>query len=237
MQTSVFGWYSQRVNMFMEYLRAGDRGTPVLLFPTSGGDHREYTDRGMVATLESKIDQGLVQLFCLDTNNRESWYNDRIPPRERVERAVLFEEYVIREMIPHLRQTCGTDRLILFGASFGGYQAINFALKHPDLVDKAVSLSGSFSIRGLLEGYYDETCYFNCPIDYIRNLYDSWYIDRYNTHTELIFVSGDQDNCLQGNVEMTDQLKARGIRHQFHVWQGGYPHDWPSWKMMIGHYI
>lgn len=232
-----FGWYSDRVQKYMEFLQFGNAGTPVIVFPTSGGNQYEFSDRGMIEPVAWKIETGLIHLFCIDTNNWESWYNNAIHPRERVERYVRFEEYVTQELVPCIRNSAHTTNLILTGASFGGYHAINFALKHPELVTKAVSLSGSFTIKGLLDGYYDDLCYFNNPVDYIQNLHDSWYIDMYNTHTELIMVTSDQDHCLDRNIEMSNHLRAKGIRHQFIKWDGGYGHDWNYWREMIGHYI
>ena len=232
-----FGWYSNRVEKYMEYLRFGNGGTPVIVFPTSGGDHHEFSDRGMVEPLTWKIDQGLIQLFCIDTNNWEGWYNNEIHPRQRVEKYAKFEEFLIHEFIPHLWTITGKTNLILFGASFGGYHAINFALKHPELIDKAISLSGSFTIKGLLDGYYDDLCYFNNPVDYIPNLSDPWFIDMYNSHTELILVSSEQDVCLDRNIELANMLRSKNIRHQFIVWDGGHVHDWHTWKEMIGNYV
>ena len=43
------------------------------------------------------------------------------------------------------------------GCSFGGYHAINFALRHPDLVTYAVSMSAAFDIpQRFLDGHYDD---------------------------------------------------------------------------------
>lgn len=232
-----FGWYSHRVDKNMEYIRFGADGTPVVVFPTSGGDHYEFSQRGMIDPIATKIDAGFVQVFCIDTNNWESWYNDHIHPSDRVRRAKQFEEFFLHELIPHLRHTTGTDRLILLGASFGGYHAITYALKHPELVNKAISLSGSFNIKSFLDGYYDNDCYFNNPVDFLPNISDPWFFEQMNTKTELVLVSSEQDNCLDRNVELANILTAKNIRHQFIVWKGNYPHDWPTWQQMLPHYI
>lgn len=237
MRVYSYGWYSHRVNKHMEFLHYGHAGAPVVIFPTSGGDHREFGDRGMVEPLAGKIDEGFIQLFCVDTNNWDGWYNDGIHPRQRVERYEAFEGYLMHEFYPHVANVTGSDYRILTGISFGGYIAMNFTLKHPDLVSKCVVLSGSFDIKGLLDGYYDELCYFNNPVDYLPNLSDPWYLNLYNSHTEIVMVTGDSDVCLDRNYELARIFDAKGIRHSFHRWDGGYRHDWPYWKEMIGHYI
>jgi len=221
----------------MEFLRFGYAGAPVVVFPTSGGNHHEFAERGMLEPLAKKIDQGIIQVFCVDTNNWEGWYNEHIHPRLKVERSVAFEEYLIHEFLPHIREITGTDVLVLTGISFGAYHAMNFALKHPELVNRAVTFSGSFSIKSFLVDYYDDLCYFNNPVDYIQNLTDPWFLQQYNEHTELLLVTSDQDVCLDKNLEMVHHLTAKGIRHTFVKWEGDFKHDWPYWKQMIGHYI
>jgi len=37
---------------------------------------------------------------------------------------------------------------VVTGASFGGYHCVNFAMRHPDLVTRCVSMSRAFDIRG-----------------------------------------------------------------------------------------
>ena len=74
----------------MELLVFGHAGMPVLVFPTSGGRFFEFEDRGMVAALAGRIDAGELQLFCVDSVDRESWYNraDRSQPPRRPPHAV-----------------------------------------------------------------------------------------------------------------------------------------------------
>jgi esterase/lipase superfamily enzyme len=71
-----------------------------------------------------------------------------------------------------VRSRNSTPHLITAGVSFGAYLAVNFAFKHPQVVTKTVGLSGSYSIKRLLDGYYDEDSYFNCPVSYMANLND-----------------------------------------------------------------
>ena len=237
MRSYSYGWYSHRANKHMEFLHFGHAGAPVVVFPTSGGNQTEFPQQGMLDPIAWKIEHGFIQVFCVDTNNWEGWYNDHIHPRQKVEMHAGYEEYLIHEFLPHVRNVTGTGYLILMGISFGAFHTMNFALKHPEMVDRAICMSGSYSIKGFLDGYYDDLCYFNNPVDYIQNLHDPWYINMYNTHTEITMVTSDLDVCLNRNIEMSDHLNAKGIRHNFYKWDGGYKHDWPYWKIMIPHYL
>lgn len=230
-------WHSDRLNKSMSFHHFGTRGAPVVVFPTTLGSHWEFIDRNMVDPIAWKIEQGLIQLFCVDSYNNESWYNDHIPPSEKVRRHVLYEEYLIHEFLPYVRHKTGTDFLILIGCSFGGYHAVNFALKHPEMVNRAIGLSGSYTIEGFLDGYYDDLCYYNNPVHFVRNLSDPFYLNQYNTRTALTLVTSDLDPCLQRNEYMHQVLLDKGIRHQYYYWDNGVGHDWPYWQRMISHYI
>ncbi|MBL7994722.1 esterase family protein [bacterium] len=232
-----YGWYSERLNRQMDFQHFGHAGAPIIVFPTTLGNHYEFSDRNMIDPIAWKIEEGLIQVFCVNSINNESWYNNQIHPHEKVKRHVSYEEYLIQEFFPYVRQKTGMEYLVLFGCSFGGFHAINFTLRHPELVDKAISLSGSFTIEGFLNGYYDDLCYYNNPAHYMQNMRDPYYIDRYNHSTELSLVTSDWDVCRDRNEYFHKLLTDKGIRHNYFFWDGHVNHDWPSWQRMIGHYL
>lgn len=60
--------------------------------------------------------------------------------------------------------------MIATGCSMGGFHTINFALRHPDLFDTAIALSGVYDARFFTKEYHGETAvYFNSPIDYLES--------------------------------------------------------------------
>ena len=156
----------------MELLVFGHRGLPVLAFPTSGGRFFDFEDRGMVAALANKIDAGQLQLYCVDSVDRESWYNRQIAPSRRIARHMQYEAYLLDEVVPLIRQKNPDPRLLALGASFGGYYAANIALRHPFLFSGFFSMSGVFDLTVFLQGYYDQNCYFHLPTHYLPRLED-----------------------------------------------------------------
>ena len=58
----------------------------------------------MVAAVAGKIDAGQLQLFTVDSVDTESWYNRAASPRNRVARHLQYEEYLIHEVVPLIRQ-------------------------------------------------------------------------------------------------------------------------------------
>lgn len=222
----------------MEILVWGGGGAPVLVFPSSWGRFYEWKDFLMVETLADKIDAGYIQLYGVDSHCSESWYNDHIHPAERVRRHNVWESYLLEEVLPFIRSVNSRQQLITTGVSFGAYLAVNFAFKHPDIVTKTVGLSGSYSIKSLLNGHYDEDAYFNCPIAYMANLNDERLLDLIR-RIEISLVTSDWDValCRERTYEMSRVLGEKGISHRMDDWGGQTIHDWLSWRKMIRHYL
>jgi esterase/lipase superfamily enzyme len=218
----------------MELLVFGHGGAPYLVFPSSMGAFFEYEDTGMVTALADKLHHGGLQLFCVASADRESWYNRGAHPRHRVERALAYERYLLNDVVPLIRQR-NRHGIGVTGCSFGGYQAVAFAMRHPDVVSSCVSMSGAYNIHQFLDGYYDQDCYFLCPPDFLPGLDDSWYLSRYRRH-KWVFATGEHDICLRDNEHISNLLTAKGIAHSLHVWQGMW-HDWPWWQKMAQAYL
>ena len=83
-------WFSPRLGREMEMLVYGHAGLPAIVFPTSQGRFYEFEDRGMVDAIRWKIENGEVQLFCVDSVDSESWYNRSVPARWRIARQVQY---------------------------------------------------------------------------------------------------------------------------------------------------
>jgi esterase/lipase superfamily enzyme len=228
--------YSQELHRDIEALVFGHAGTPLLVFPTSQGRFFEYEDRGMVGALGPKIERGELQVFCPDGVDNESWYNKGVHPRVRVLRHLQYERYILHEFLPFIRWKNQTPRLATTGCSFGGYHAVNFALKHPDIVTHCVSMSGAFDIHQFLDGYYDNDCYFNNPPDFLPNLSDDWFLSRYR-QMKIVLGSADWDICLDQNVKFSAILNAKAIPHWLDVWNDNSKHDWPLWIRMAAKYF
>ncbi|MFP5211238.1 MAG: esterase family protein [Acidobacteriota bacterium] len=229
-------WFSPRLEREMELLVFGHGGLPALAFPTSRGRFYELEDRGIIAALGDKIEGGQLQLYCMDAINHESWYNRRISPRRRISRHMQYEEYLLNEVVPLVRFKNSDERLMALGCSFGGYHAVNIALRHPDIFSGSLSLSGAFDLSSFLGGYYDLNCYFNFPTHYLPNLNDSWYLDRYRRNT-CILATGWDDHCLEQNRSLDRVLAAKEIPHQLYIWDSSNSHDWPTWQRMIQLYL
>lgn len=229
-------WRSSRLGREMEHLVFGHAGTPVLVFPTSGGRFFEFEDRGMIAALAGKIEAGQLQLFCVDSVDMESWYNRQAAPRMRIARHMQYEDYLLNEVIPLVRSQNKNPRLLALGCSFGGYHAVNIALRHPDRFAGFLSMSGAFDLARFLDGYYDQDCYFHLPTHYLPNLTSPWYLGRFRFNS-YILATGWDDQCLGQNQDLDRILSEKQIPHQLYIWDAHNSHDWPTWQKMVELYL
>ena len=224
-------WYSPSLHRNMELLAFGHAGFPIVVFPTSGGRFFEYEDRGMVGALAPKIDRGELQVICVDSVDQESWYNRGAHPADRLHRQNAFDAYMARELAPFVRNRTSWDRMGATGCSFGGYHAINFALRHPDQVTYAVSMSGAFDIpKRFLDGYYNGDAYFHSPLDYLPSLNDPAALERMRNNYCVLAV-GNGDPLFDQNVKLAHVLGTKQLPHLLDVWEG-FGHDWPWWQQM-----
>jgi len=228
--------FSTRLGREMEMLIFGHAGMPAVVFPTSCGRFFEFEDRGMVGAIGGEIEAGAVQLFCVDSVDAESWYNRNVGPRWRIARHMQYEDYVMHEVVPLLRQRNGNPLLGAIGCSFGGYHAANISLRHPDVFAGFLSMGGAFDMSSFLGGYYDEDCYFNQPTQYLPNMTDAWYLDRYRSNA-YVLATGEHDMCWNENERLAGIMRAKGIPVRLDVWRDGAGHDWPWWQAMLRTYL
>jgi esterase/lipase superfamily enzyme len=128
----------------MELLVFGHAGEPVLFFPTRTAHFYDYEDWLVIEALRRKIEAGSLQIYCLDSIDKESFYAKDIPPAARIERHLQYEKYVLKEVLDLVRKRTSYRTFVAAGCSLGAYHAANLAFKHPSLFHKMVGLSGRY---------------------------------------------------------------------------------------------
>jgi esterase/lipase superfamily enzyme len=220
----------------MEHLVFGHAGAPVLVFPTSKGRFYQWEDFGMIRVLRHHLERGWLQLFCVDSIDELSWYNFEDHQRIQLDWHLVYEQYLIEEFLPYLRAVNATPFLILTGASFGAFHAVNFALRYPSLVQRVVAMSGDYRSQKYVEGYFDEDVLANSPLDYLPELT----LETLNPDirgVEFRLASGRWDFCLEPTCSLAQQLERLGVPQQCHVWDHPGVHDWPLWRHQVLHYL
>jgi len=231
-------WWSPELGRDMELLVFGHDGLPAVVFPTSQGRFYEFEDRGMVDAVRDKIEGGRLQLFCVDSVDGESWYNRGVGPDWRIARHVQYENYILREVLPLVRKINHRPHMASVGCSFGGYHAVNIALKHPHLFSGCLSMSGAYDLKGLgfLHGYYSDDVYFNMPLDYVPNICDHSCLEKMR-HNTYVLATGVHDQCWNDNERLAAEMRAKHIPVRLDVWGDDTGHDWPWWQRMAQVYL
>ena len=228
MQRSYERWDSAQLGRPMEFLWFGWSGYPVICFPTSMGRFYQYEDMGTIERLAAKIDAGFLQLVCVDSVDAESWYNEAAAPAQRGRRQEQYDEYLTQELIPYVQRRAQRPDVGTFGCSFGGYHAANLAGRSPEIVTKAVCLSGVYDVHRFLGGYWDDTDYYNCPSAYIANMDADWCARL--ARIDWVIATGEYDSLADENRKFAQLLAGKGIPNHAEIWPGVFGHDWPFWN-------
>jgi esterase/lipase superfamily enzyme len=228
-------WYSPTLGREMELLTIGHAGARVLVFPTSMGKFFEWEDNGMPGALATHLQNGWIQLFCVDSVDKESWYDRKKWPGDRAWRHELYDRYILNEVLPFTRHRNPNPYLIVTGASLGAYHAVNFAFRHPDVCNRVIGMSGMYNIKELTKDYTDANVYAHDPSHYMVDYYEPHWYDAMR-RLDIILAIGRDDPHYQDNVHLSNTLWHRGLPHAFRVWDG-WSHDWPYWRQMIPRYI
>ena len=223
--------WSQALGRQMEALRYGVSGLDVLVFPTSLGRFYQWEDFGMVSALIDKIDAGYLQLWCVDSVDEESWYARERSPRERLQRHLQYERYVLDEFLPRI-----PNRPVTVGSSFGALHALLFALRQPARFAGFIGLSGAYDAQRWLDGYFDDDVYFTNPLAFLPGLRDERFLGPLRAMAKRVLATGAEDRNAEDSVRVGTLLREKGIDVALDLWPG-WSHDWPYWKEMMRRYV
>jgi len=225
----------------MELLVFGHAGASVLFFPTRTARFYDYENWKIVHVLQDKIEKGLLQLFCVDSVDIESFYA-QVPPADKIARHLQYERYILQEVLPLIMFRSNFTSLIAAGCSLGGYHAANIAFKYPKFFNKVVAMSARFDLTlsantfpDLFNGYVDESIYYNMPSMYMPNLTDTALLDQIRKQTICLAV-GKEDPFYENNKHLSAVLTSKNISHSLFVWDDE-AHRPYHWRKMVQLYL
>jgi len=225
----------------MELLVFGHGGASVLFFPTRTARFYDYENWKIVESLQDKIEQGKLQLFCVDSVDIESFYAP-VPPAQKIKRHLQYERYILQEVLPLIIFRNNFTSLIAAGCSLGGYHAVNIAFKYPEYFNKVVAMSARYDLTlsasafpDLFNGYIDESVYLNMPSMYMPNLTDAVILDKIRKLSISLAV-GKEDPFFENNKHLSAVLTAKNISHSLYIWDDE-AHRPRHWRQMVRLYL
>ena len=235
-------WWSNHLHRDMELLIFGHAGAKVLVFPSRLGRFYEYEKLGIIHFLKDKIENGWLQLYCVDSIDAESLYCHWVHPTARIKRHIDFEKYILNEVIPFMHTKNTHDCLISHGLSLGAFHAANIVFRHPQHFKKLVAFSGRYDLtlnvecfRDLFDGFYNEDIYFHTPTHYLPSLDCTWRLNKLR-EIDIILTIGREDPFLQNNEYLSSILSQKNIPFQMPIWDER-AHSGYYWQRMSTVYL
>lgn len=239
-------WYSHRTEHDTQIVRWGHMGTPVLVFPTAGGDAEEIERMLMIKVLSPLIDAGKIKVYSIDSLAARAWGDTEKSARYCTALQNAFDGYIYNEVVPAIRTDCNSRdiEIVVAGASIGSFNAMASICRHPDVFKHAVCMSGTYDVERFIKDHdghpmrrKDLNFYFSSPLQYLPNLGESEQLRLLRTRSIIMAHGGGQWEDPQQDWTMAAILGAKGVPNRVDPWGPDYGHDWPTWRTMLPKYL
>lgn len=236
-----FHHWGENLGQEMYLNRYGHSGIPVVVFPSSGGSHTEFADFKMIESVEEYIYRGVVQFFTLSSYDKESWLHQGKSAHQKALAHQAYERYIIDEAIPFIKHVSNWHgSLMVTGCSMGAFHAVNFFLKHPDVFQKVIALSGIYDARFFTGNHgNDPLVHENSPVDSLWLQEDSWFIDQFR-NAQVIVCTGlgaYEEQGLPSFYKLKEAFEAKALPAWFDTWGEEVNHDWEWWRKQLPYYL
>lgn len=230
-------WYSGRLEQWVSFARWGEFGTPVLVFPTAGGDAEEIERFQLIDALEPLLAAGRIKVYSVDSVSGRSWLM-RDDPRHSMWLQNQFDAFVVEEALRAIRADCHDDgiEVIAAGASIGAFWALEVLCRHPDAFRAAVCMSGSYDLSDRLGGHWSDDFYFSSPLHFLPGLHGEQ-LDRLRRRFVVLALGGGRWEDPGESWRVARVLGDKGIPNRVDEWGPEWDHDWPTWRRMLPLYL
>ena len=239
MQKEYWSWHSERLPEPARVVRWGHYGTPVLLFPTAGGDYEEVERFQLVGAVARLIDAGRVKIYSIDSVAGRHWVQGGDSPEYCSRVQNLFDAYVYHEVVPLIRSDCRTPgiEIIAAGASIGAFNAAATVCRHPDAFRLAIAMSGTFDLSKYLGGRMNLDFHYSSPLHYLPSLADGPQLARLRERLILLPTGQGKWEDAGESWRLAHVLGARGVPNRVDLWGTEWDHDWGTWRAMLPKYL
>jgi esterase/lipase superfamily enzyme len=234
----VFRWFSPHVEQDIQLVRWGHLGTPVMLFPTAGGDAEEVERFHLIGALKPLISAGRIKVYSTDSIAGKAWISKQHSAEFCSFLQNKFDALIYREIVPAIRHDCQTPdiEIIETGASIGAFNAVATVCRHPDAFRMAIAMSGTYDLSKYLEGRFIQDFYFASPLHFLPGL-GGPILDKLRKRF-ILMPSGEGDyEDIGESWRMASVLGAKGIPNRVDSWGPEWQHNWVTWRAMLPKYL
>lgn len=230
-------WSSRHLGQDVTVAKWGEVGTPVLIFPTAGGDAQEIDRFGLIGALDGLLAAGRIKVYSVDSVAGRSWLV-KDDPRHSMWLQNQFDKFIVDEVVPAIRDDCANSHIEVLsaGASVGAFWALEVLCRHPDVFRAAIGMSGSYDLSDRLHGHWSDDFYYSSPLHFLPGL-EGWDLDRLRRRFVVLAYGGGRWENPDESWRMADALGAKGIPNRVDPWGPEWDHDWPAWREMLPLYL
>lgn len=231
-------WHSDRLGQQITLVRWGHFGTPVLVFPTAGGDAEEIERHNLVAACGEMVDSGRVKVYACDSVAGRAMVEATGSPAHRMWLLNQFHECVRREVVPAIHADLGEHpaRIVTAGASIGAFNALAVLCRYPDVFAAAVGMSGTYRVERFYDGEPTDDLYLSSPVHFLPNLAGPQLETLRQRFVVLASGQGAWED-LGESWNASDVLGRKGVPNRVDPWGEEWPHEWHTWRRMLPQYL
>jgi esterase/lipase superfamily enzyme len=235
MQKETWTWASSNLAGPARVARWGHFGTPVLLFPSAGGDYEEVERFHLVRALSPCIDAGRIKVFSVDGIAARTWLRGTGSAADCAQAQSAYDTYLDEEVVPLIRRDLQSDtvEIIAAGPAIGACSAMSSLCRHPETFRAALALSGIFDLRKYLQSGCTPELNPVLPLHAVPALEEGPRLRGLRGRfVRLVSGEGSYEDPAESR-RLAGALAARGIPHELDIWGPGFAHSWGSWREML----
>lgn len=232
------GWYSERLERDVEIARWGHVGTPVLVFPTAGGDSQEIERFHVIDACSDLITDGRIKIYSCDSVNGRAMLTAEGDSYHLSWMLKQFVEFIRYELVPAIRADCQSDdiEVVTAGSSIGAYNALAALCRYPDVFSAAVCMSGTYDLARFLNGPAGDDYYWASPLHGLDSLPDD-HLAKLRERQVVLACGGGANEDIGESWHAAHVLGLAGVPNRVVEWGPEWPHDWHTWRAMLPLYL
>lgn len=235
MQKETWTWTSEHLGTSARLARWGHFGTPVLLFPSAGGDFEEVERFHLIEALEPLLRPGRIKVYSVDGLAVRTWLRATLPPEECLRTQLTYDAFLSEEVVAHVRRDCLSKdvELLVAGLSLSAFQAVAVLVRHPDLFRVAIGISGVYDMTPFLRGTPRLEALGASPLHYLPGMIEGPRLLQLRRRTVWLETGEGDLETPEQSQRLARVLASKGIPHGLRLRGLNRHHDWSTWRELL----